>query len=133
MLDSIDSEGNMAWHCTVQPVPGGPLCGAANTAHISHDAVVAEETDGGMVYLPVCGACGGRVAIRVAFTDSELAPPVIHHDSTGRIIQVEVRGHENMTLVKAHIEGGRLTRIDDVAWHPCIAQHLEAGRQLSAL
>ena len=129
MLHHITEDGHLHWKCHNKDCP--PL-----TAHISHEQIQYTELDNTVVALPAC-ECGARTFVKVDFAERDLLPPIIHTDSRGRIVQVEIPGAPNFTKIIDPYErdaSGRQVRvIDRVEQHPAIARHQELKRQLEAI
>lgn len=129
---SIDENDVIHWHCLT--------CGAEQAAPISHEAVETPLGAPDHVALPPCTACAAlgvysRDTARVAFDDTMLAPATAYHDSTGRIVQVEIPDG-SMARLQGHIEshgaGGVIRRIDGVVWHPALLPHMQVAKRLAA-
>ena len=178
MLHNIDEQGNLEYHCHrpdceyhhCAGLAGQIECAHHGTqhksatplqTHISHEQV--EWVDATTVQLPPCPACGSRMALRVGFTDAEIAPPIIERDPSGKITKVVHVGAVNLTRIYDHAEKRVIMDearrqvlrqhgipealiealippvvyfervIDRVEPHPAIARHQELERQLTAI
>ncbi len=127
--EQVSADGIFSWTCA--------HCGMRQQAHVSHPEMAADMLDGTCVHVPTCTDCGAQKTIKVAYSDDELAPAVIRHDSTGRIVQVEVSGPPNLVTMAAQHgrarDGRRVIHtISEVGWHPLLAVYLEVARQMAA-
>jgi hypothetical protein len=143
MLTNLTDDGQMTYHC-------GKCKGETDT-HINHPDVQVALSPGAplhhrTVQLPQCD-CGARTHLKVDFTEEELAPPIITRGMLPTnppregIVQVEIPGSPNFTMVTSHLEsyldatGEKVVIrvIDGVSQAPWVQHHLNLAKQLETI